>query len=73
MTYCILCSHKKIMINAMTDFYIVNFHFIFDGDVPRRPSYGVHVSQLKRFASVCSHVEDFNARNKCLTVRVSVS
>ena len=48
------------------DFDIVNFPFL-DGDVPRRPSYGVYISQLIRFARVCSHVEDFNARNKCLT------
>ena len=45
---------------------IVNFPFL-DGDVPRRPSYGVYISQLIRFARVCSHVEDLNARNKCLT------
>ena len=30
-----------------------------DGDVPCQPSYGVYISQLKRFARVCSHVEDF--------------
>ena len=50
------------------DFYfdIVNFPFL-DGDVPRRPSYGVYISQLIRFARVCSHVDDFNTRNKCLT------
>ena len=55
------------MINAMTfDFDIVNFPFL-DGDVPRRPSYWVYISQLIRFSRVCSHVEDFNARNKCLT------
>ena len=48
------------------DFDIVNFPFL-DGDVPRRPSYGVYVSQLKRFARICSHVDDFNTRNKCLT------
>ena len=48
------------------DFDIVNFPFL-DGHVPRRPSNGVYISQLKRFARVCSHVEDFNARNKCLT------
>ena len=41
-----------------------------DGDVPRRPSYGVYISQLIRFARVCSHVEDFNARNKCLTAKL---
>ena len=43
-----------------------------DGDVhvPRRHSYGVYISQLIRFARVCSHVEDFSARNKCLTAKL---
>ena len=31
------------------DFDIVNFPY-FDGDVPRRPSYVVYISQLMRFA-----------------------
>ena len=30
-----------------------------DDDVPCQPSYGVYISQLKRFARVFSHVEDF--------------
>ena len=30
-----------------------------DGDVPCQPSCGVYISQLKRFARVCSYVEDF--------------
>ena len=47
------------------DFNIENFPFL-DEDVSRRPSYGVHISQLIRFARVCSHVEYVNARNKCL-------
>ena len=51
------------------DFDIVNFPFL-DGDVPRRPSYGVYISQLIRFARVCSHVADFNTRNKCLTAKL---
>ena len=42
------------------DFDIVNFPFL-DGDVPRRASYGVYISQLIRFARVCNHVTDFNA------------
>ena len=50
-------------------FDIVTFPFS-DGDVPRRPSYGVYISQLIRFARVCSHVDDLNARNKCLTARL---
>ena len=55
-----------------TNFYIlfVNFPLFLDGDVPRHPSYGVYISQLIRSARVCSHVEDFNARNKCLTAKL---
>ena len=48
------------------DLNIVNFPFL-DGGVPRR---GVYVSQLIRFAGVCNHVADFNARNKCLTAEL---
>ena len=53
------------------DFYfaIVNFPFL-DGSVPRRASYGVYISQLFRFARVCNHVADLNARNKCLTSKL---
>ena len=51
------------------DFDIVNVPFL-DGDVPRRASYGVYISQLIRFARVCNHVADFNARNKCLTAKL---
>ena len=51
------------------DFDIVNFPCL-DGDVPCRPSYGVYISQLIRFARVCSKVDDFNIRNKCLTAEL---
>ena len=52
------------------DFDIVIFPFL-DGDVPRRPSNGLYISQLIRFARVCSgYVEDFNARDKCLTAKL---
>ena len=44
------------------NFEIVNFPFL-DGDVPHSPSYGVYISQLIRFARVCSNVDDFNKRN----------
>ena len=46
------------------DFDIVNFPFL-DSDVPRHTSYGVYISQVIRFPSVCCHVDDFNNRNKC--------
>ena len=51
------------------DFDIVNFPFLY-GDVPLHPSYGVYISQLIRFARVCSHVDDFNTRKKCLTAKL---
>ena len=51
------------------DFDIVNFPFL-DGDVPRRPSYGVYISQLIRFARVCSHEDIFNASNEYLTAKL---
>ena len=51
------------------DFDIVNFPFL-DGDVPRRTSYGVYISQLIRFARVSSNVSDFNCRNKALTAKL---
>ena len=30
----------------------------------------LYISQLLRFARVCNHVTDFNARNKCLTAKL---
>ena len=48
---------------------IVNFPFL-DGDVPRSPSYGVYISQLISFASVCSNVDIFNNRNLFLTAKL---
>ena len=51
------------------NFDIVNFPFL-NGDVPQRPSYGVYISQLIRFARASSHVTDFNNRNKFLTAKL---
>ena len=39
------------------DFDIVNFPFL-DGDVPRRTSYGVYISELIRFARASSNLSD---------------
>ena len=51
------------------DFDVVNFPFL-DGDVPRRTSYGVYISQLIRFARASSNLCDFNYRNKALTAKL---
>ena len=51
------------------DFDIVIFPFL-DGDVPRRTSYGVYISQFIRFARASSNLYDFNYRNKALTAKL---
>ena len=51
------------------DFDIVNFPFL-DGNAPRHPSHGVYITQLIRFARVCSHVADLNTHNKSLTAKL---
>ena len=51
------------------NFEIVNFPFL-DGDVPRSPSYSLYISQLIRFARVCSNVDDLNNRNSFLTAKL---
>ena len=51
------------------DFDIVNFPFL-DGDVSRRTSYGIYISQLIRFARASSNLSDFNCRDKSLTAKL---
>ena len=59
----------KIYDKCDFDFDIVNFPFL-DGDVPRRTSYGVYISQLIRFAGASSNLNGFNYRNKALTAKL---
>ena len=67
-----LSIHNDIVSTKIYDkrnnfnFDIVYFPFL-DGDVPQRPSYGVYISLLIRFARASSHVTDFNNSNKFLT------
>ena len=64
----ILC-HQKFTISLTT--LILMFPCL-DGDVPRRTSlYRVYISQIIRFARVCSHVKNFNARNKMFNSQTS--
>ena len=51
------------------DFELVNFPFL-DGDVPRRNSYGVYISQLIRLVEASSNLSDFNCRNKVHTAKL---
>ena len=48
--------------NGLVSSIIYDKHDIFpflDGDVPCQPSYGVYISQLKRYTRVCCNVEDY--------------
>ena len=44
------------------DFDIVIYPFL-EGGIPCRPSCGVYISQLIRYARVCRNIYDFTARN----------
>ena len=50
------------------NFEIVNFP-LFDGDVPRSPSYVVYISHFISFL-VCSNIDDFNNRDLILTAKL---
>ena len=65
----VLFSPKFMIKRDDFDFDIVNFPFL-DGDVPRRLSNEVYISQLIRFATVCCHADDFNTRNLSLTAKL---
>ena len=56
---------KRVSFNFET----VNFPFL-DGDVPRSSSNGVYISQLIRFATVCSNIDYFNNRNLFLIAKL---
>ena len=43
------------------------FNFEIVKTVPRAPSYAVYISQLIRFARICSKLSDFNNRNLFVT------
>ena len=51
------------------NFEKVNFPFL-DDDVPGSPSYGVYISQLIRFVTVWSNIDDFNNRNLLLAAKL---
>ena len=63
------CTVSTKIYDKRDDFDIVNCPFL-DGDVPRRTSYGVYISQLIRFTKASSNVSDFNYRNKALTSKL---
>jgi hypothetical protein len=53
------------------DFAIFNFSFLCN-NIPLSPAYGVHVSQLIRYARACFTYEDFSKRGRLLTNKLMV-
>ena len=51
------------------NFKIVNFPYL-DSNIPRNPAYGVYISQLVRYARICSRKDDFIYRHQCLSLKL---
>ena len=51
------------------DFEIVNFPYL-DSCIPRKPALGIFLSQLIRYARICSKFEDFSSRALTLSKRL---
>ena len=50
-------------------FKIVNFPYL-DSNIPRNPAYGVYISQLVRYARICSRKDDFIYRHRRLSLKL---
>ena len=51
------------------NFKIVNFPFL-DINIPRNPAYDVYISQLVRYARICSRKDDFIYRHRRLSLKL---
>ena len=51
------------------NFKIINYPSL-DGDVPASPSYGVFISQLIRFARICTEVNEFCSRSRLMSEKL---
>ena len=51
------------------NFKIVNFPYL-DSNIPRNPAYGVYISQLVRYARICSRKDDFIYRHRRLPLKL---
>ena len=51
-------------------FAIVNFPHL-DANIPKKPAYGVFISQVLRYFSGCTHYADFADRVRTLQLRLS--
>ena len=57
------------MTSVMTDFPIVNFPYL-SSNIPESPAYGVFISQLIRYAQVCSKYENLLFRGSILVSKL---
>ena len=51
------------------NFKIVNFPYL-DSNIPRNPAYGVYISQLVRYARICSRKDGFIYRHRRLSLKL---
>ena len=51
------------------NFTIVNFPYL-DSNIPKNPAYGIYISQLVRYARICSNKHDFMQRHQRLSTKL---
>ena len=47
----------------------MNFPYL-DSNIPRNPAYGIYISQLVRYARICSRKDDFICRHRRLSLKL---
>ena len=52
------------------NFNKVNFPLYLDSNIPKNPAYGIYISQLVRYARICSDKREFKTRNKRLSTKL---
>ena len=63
------CKDQRFDKRENFNFKIVNFPYL-DSNIPRNPAYGVYISQLVRYARICSRKDDFIYRHRRLSLKL---
>ena len=69
---CVISTHisrQEIQTHLSVSFRIVNFPHM-DSNIPANPAYGVYISQLVRYARICTSKVDFMNRLRGLSLRL---
>ena len=68
-SFCVACHNSIFVKRDDFTFRIVNFPHM-DSNIPANPAYGVYISQLVRYARICTSKVDFINRLRGLSLRL---